>query len=35
MHCETFPIPEQTHDWFLELARKEAPDVEVVVLDVG
>ncbi len=35
MHYKTFPILEQSADRFVELARKEAPDVEVVVLEPG
>ena len=35
MHYKTFPILEQTAERFAELARKETPYVEVVVLDVG
>ena len=35
MHYKTFPILEQSADRFVELARKEAPDVEVIVLEPG
>ena len=33
MHFKTFPILEQSADRFVEIARKEAPGVEVVVLE--
>ncbi len=35
MHYKTFPILEQSADRFVELARKEAPDVEIIVLEPG
>jgi len=35
MHYQTFPILEQSADRFVKLARKEAPDVEVIVLEPG
>jgi L-ascorbate metabolism protein UlaG (beta-lactamase superfamily) len=35
MHYKTFPILEPNADRFVELARKEAPDVEVIVLEPG
>ena len=35
MHYRTFPILEQSADRFVELARKEAPEVEVIVLEPG
>ena len=35
MHYKTFPILEQSADSFVELAKKEAPEVEVVVLQPG
>ena len=35
MHYKTFPILEQSADRFVELAKKEAPHVEVVVLEPG
>ncbi len=35
MHYKTFPILEQSADRFVELARKEAPEVEVIVLEPG
>jgi len=35
MHYKTFPILEQSPDRFVELARKEAPEVEIVVLEPG
>ncbi|MFC2017653.1 metal-dependent hydrolase, partial [Chloroflexota bacterium] len=35
MHYKTFPILEQSADRFVELARKEAPEVEVIILEPG
>ena len=35
MHYKTFPVLEQSADHFVELARKEAPEVEVIVLEPG
>ena len=35
MHYKTFPILEQGADRFVELTRKEAPGVEVIVLEPG
>ena len=35
MHYKTFPILEQSTDRFVELTRKEAPGVEVIVLEPG
>jgi len=35
MHYKTFPILEQSVDRFVELAGKEAPEVEIIVLDPG
>ena len=35
MHYKTFPILEQSAERFVELARKEAPGVEVTVLEPG
>jgi L-ascorbate metabolism protein UlaG (beta-lactamase superfamily) len=35
MHYKTFPILEQSADNFVKLAKKEAPKVQVVVLDPG
>ncbi len=35
MHYRTFPILEQSADRFVELAKKEAPNVEVIVLEPG
>ena len=35
MHYKTFPILEQSADRFVELARKQAPEVEVIVLEPG
>lgn len=35
MHYRTFPVLEQSAERFVELARKEAPHVEVVVLEPG
>lgn len=35
MHYKTFPILEQSADSFVELAKKEAPGVEIVVLEPG
>jgi len=35
MHYKTFPILEQSADRFVELTRKEAPGVEVIVLEPG
>jgi len=35
MHYKTFPILEQSADHFVELTRKEAPGVEVIVLEPG
>jgi len=35
MHYKTFPILEQSADRFIELTRKEAPGVEVIVLEPG
>ncbi len=35
MHYKTFPMLEQSADRFVELARKEAPEVEVTVLEPG
>ena len=35
MHYKTFPILEQSVDRFVELAGKEAPEVEVIVLEPG
>lgn len=35
MHYKSFPILEQTADNFVALAKKEAPQVEVVVLEPG
>jgi L-ascorbate metabolism protein UlaG (beta-lactamase superfamily) len=35
MHYKTFPILEQSADNFVRLAKKEAPKVEVVVLEPG
>ena len=35
MHYKTFPILEQSADRFVELARKEAPEVKVLVLEPG
>ena len=35
MHYKTFPILEQSADRFVELAKKEAPQVEVIVLEPG
>jgi len=35
MHYKTFPILEQSADHFVELTRKEAPGVEVIVLKPG
>lgn len=35
MHYKSFPILEQSADRFVELARKEAPETEVIVLEPG
>ena len=35
MHYKTFPVLEQSADNFVNLARKEAPNVEVIVLEPG
>ncbi|TEU02595.1 MAG: metal-dependent hydrolase [Dehalococcoidia bacterium] len=35
MHYKTFPVLEQSADRFVELAKKEAPAVEIVVLEPG
>lgn len=35
MHFKTFPVLEQDADRFAALAKKEAPDVELIVLDPG
>ena len=35
MHCGTFPVLEQDASRFVELARKEAPEVEIIVLNPG
>jgi L-ascorbate metabolism protein UlaG (beta-lactamase superfamily) len=35
MHYKTFPILEQSADNFVRLAKKEAPKVEVIVLEPG
>lgn len=35
MHYKTFPILEQSADNFVKLAKKEAPKVEVIVLEPG
>jgi L-ascorbate metabolism protein UlaG (beta-lactamase superfamily) len=35
MHYKTFPILEQSADNFVSLAKKEAPQVEIVVLEPG
>jgi L-ascorbate metabolism protein UlaG (beta-lactamase superfamily) len=35
MHYKTFPILEQDASSFKEIMDKEAPDIEVVVLDPG
>ena len=35
MHFKTFPILEQDPGNFVDLARKEAPDVEIIVMEIG
>jgi len=35
MHYKTFPVLEQDTDRFVELAKKEAPDVQVIVAEPG
>lgn len=35
MHYKTFPVLERSADRFVELVRKQAPEVKVVVLEVG
>ena len=35
MHYKTWPLLEQSADTFVELAKKEAPGVEIVVLEPG
>lgn len=35
MHYKTFPMLEQSADRFVEMAKKEAPGVEVIVLEPG
>jgi len=35
MHFKTFPILEQNADGFVSLAKKEAPEVEIIVLEPG
>ena len=35
MHYKTFPILEQSAEKFVALAKKEMPEVEVIVLEPG